>query len=78
MVDPSRLVFIDEIAASTDMMRLGGRCPRGVHLIGRVPHRHRNTFAFVTAPRHGRMTALIVVAGAMYGETSLAHARWRR
>ena len=35
--DPARLVFIDETAASTNMVRLRGRAPRGVRLIGRVP-----------------------------------------
>jgi hypothetical protein len=37
MLDPARLVFIDETAASTNMVRLRGRAPRGVRLIGRVP-----------------------------------------
>ena len=36
-VDPARLVFIDETAANTKMVRLYGRCPRGERLIDRVP-----------------------------------------
>jgi hypothetical protein len=28
MLDPARLVFIDETATSTNMVRLRGRCPR--------------------------------------------------
>ena len=37
LFDPARLVFIDETAANTKMMRVGGRCVRGERLIGRVP-----------------------------------------
>jgi hypothetical protein len=37
MLDPAHLVFIDETAVSTNMVRLGGRAPRGVRLIGLVP-----------------------------------------
>ncbi len=36
-LNPARLVFIDETAASTKMVRLNGRCPRGVRLIGDAP-----------------------------------------
>ena len=35
MFDPARLVFVDETAANTKMVRLSGRCPRGERLIGR-------------------------------------------
>ena len=37
MLDPARLVFIDETAANTKMARLRGRCPRGERLVGNVP-----------------------------------------
>ena len=37
MLDPARLVFIDETAVSTNMVRLRGRAPRGVRVIGAVP-----------------------------------------
>jgi hypothetical protein len=40
MLDSSRLVFIDETAANTKMVRLRGRCPRAERLVGRVPHGH--------------------------------------
>ena len=33
MLDPARLVFIDEPATSTNMVRLRGRCPRGERLV---------------------------------------------
>ena len=43
MFDPARLVFVDETAANTKMVRLSGRCPRGERLIGRVPQGHWKT-----------------------------------
>jgi hypothetical protein len=36
MFDPARLVFIDETAANTKMVRLYDRCPRGERLIERA------------------------------------------
>ena len=39
MFDPAHLVFVDETAANTKMVRLSGRCRRGERLIGRVPIR---------------------------------------
>jgi len=35
--DPAHLVFVEETAANTKMVRLSGRCRRGKRLIGRVP-----------------------------------------
>jgi hypothetical protein len=46
MLDPARLVFIDETAVSTNMVRLRGRAPRGVRLIGRVPLGEWETITF--------------------------------
>jgi len=37
MLDTTRLVFIDETAVATNMVRIRGRAPRGVRLIGEVP-----------------------------------------
>ena len=36
MFDPARLVFIDETSTNTAMVRLRGRCPRGIRLIDHV------------------------------------------
>ena len=41
MLDPARLVFIDETAVSTNMVRLRGRAPRGVRVI--VPSQRPST-----------------------------------
>ena len=50
-----------------------GRAPRGVRLIGRVPLGAWQTITFVAALRHNRMTARMVINGAMSGETFLAY-----
>lgn len=47
--DPTRLVFIDETWASTNMARRHGRCPRGERLRVGVPHGHWKTTTFVGA-----------------------------
>ena len=75
MLDTARLVFIDEIAVSTNMVRLRGRAPRGVRLIGHVPLGKWETITFVAALRHNKMTAPMVVEGAMTGEMFLAYVK---
>ena len=49
MLDPARLVFIDETAVTTKMVRLWGRGPRGIELIGRAPC---GEWRLATAPVH--------------------------
>ena len=61
MLDPARLVFIDETAVSTNMVRLRGRAPRGVRVIGAVPLGRWETITFVAALRHNKMVAPMVV-----------------
>ena len=61
MLDPARLVFIDETATSTNMVRLRGRCPRGERLIASVPHGHWKTITFVAGLRHRRARAARIV-----------------
>ena len=73
MFDPARLVFIDETAVSTNMVRLRGRAPRGVRLIGDVPLGEWKTITFVAALRHNKMTAPMVFDGPMNGEMFLAY-----
>jgi transposase len=73
MLDPARLVFIDETAVSTNMARLRGRAPRGTRVIGTVPLGTWETITFVGALRHNKMTAPMVVEGAMTGEMFLAY-----
>src|SRR3977135_4479710 len=73
MLDPARLVFIDETAVSTNMVRLRGRAPRRVRVIGSVPLGAWQTITFVAALRHNKMTAPMVIEGAMTGEMFLAY-----
>jgi putative transposase len=73
MLDPARLVFIDETAVTTNMVRLRGRAPRGVRLVGSVPLGEWQTITFVAALRHNKMTAPMVIEGAMTGEIFLAY-----
>ena len=73
MFDPARLVFIDETAVTTKMVRLYGRSPRGVELIGRAPFGKWQTVTFVAALRHNKMAASMVIEGAMNAEMFLAY-----
>ena len=57
LFNPAHLVFIDETAANTKMVRLSGRCERGERLVGRVPNGHWKTITFVGALRCNGMTA---------------------
>ncbi len=59
-----RLVFIDETAVTTKMVRHYGRCRRGERLVAKVPHGHWMTMTLVTALR---------IDGAMDGPTFLAY-----
>src|SRR5262249_56917727 len=68
-----RLVFVDETAANTKMVRLSGRCPRGERLIGRVPQGHWKTVTFVAALRRNGMRAPCTVDGSMNGAKFLAY-----
>jgi transposase len=73
MLDPAHLVFIDETAVSTNLVRLKGRAPRGVRLIGHVPLGEWKTITFVAALRHNKMIAPMVIDGPMTGEMFLAY-----
>ena len=73
MFDPARLVFIDETAVTTKMVRLYGRSPRGVELIGRAPFGKWETITFVAALRHNKMDAPMTIDGAMNAEMFLAY-----
>jgi transposase len=73
MLDPARLVFIDETAVSTNLARLRGRAPRGTRLVGHVPLGTWKTITFVAALRHDKMVAPMVIEGAMTGDMFLAY-----
>ena len=73
MFDPARLVFLDETATSTNMVRLRGRCPRGERLIDHVPHGHWKTITFVAGLRRRAMVAPLVLDGPMNATTFVAY-----
>ncbi len=50
-LDPTRLVFIDETGASTNMARQLGRCRRGRRLRSAVPNGHYKTVRLVAGLR---------------------------
>jgi hypothetical protein len=48
-IDPSRLVFIDETWAKTNMTRTQGRCARGERLVAKAPFGRWRTLTFLAA-----------------------------
>ncbi len=72
-LDPAHLLFIDETATATNMTRLRGRSMQGQRLIGKAPHGHRKTTTFVAALRNDRITAPLVIDGAMNGKTFIRY-----
>ncbi len=66
-LDPSRLVFIDETWASTNMARKNGRAPKGERLRASVPHGHWKTTTFVAGLRLSGLTAPMVLDGPING-----------
>jgi transposase len=73
LLNPARLVFIDETAVTTNMVRLNGRSPRGERLVGIVPQGHWETVTLVAGLRCTGIVAPMVFKGAMNAETFLAY-----
>ena len=73
LLDARRLVFIDETAVTTKMVRHYRRCLRGKRLVGSVPHGHWKTLTYVAALRIDGLTANFVLDGAMNGTSFLAY-----
>ena len=74
-IDPSRLKFLDETWAKTNMVRGYGRSLRGRRLVGQAPAGHWKTTTFVCALGSEGLFAPTVVDGAMNGATFLAYVR---
>ena len=72
-IDPSRLVFIDETWAKTNMTRRRGWAPRGERLIAKVPQGHWTTTTFLAALRYDRIDAPCLFDGPINGERFLAY-----
>ncbi len=72
-LDPSRLVFIDETWAKTNMTRTHGRCLRGERLVAKVPYGRWKTLTFIAALRCDAITAPLVLDQPINGEWFLAY-----
>ena len=73
LLDTTRLVFIDETAVTTKMVRLNGWNSRGERLIGDVPMGNWETVTFVAGLRQTGIVAPMLIKGAMNGEAFLAY-----
>ncbi len=67
LLDPDRLVFIDETGTSTNMVRRCGHAARGQRLVDKVPHGHWKTTTFVGGLTTRGFVAPYVLDGAMNG-----------
>jgi transposase len=73
LLDPAKLVFLDETSVNTNMLRLYGRCSCGERLVDHVPFGQWKTMTFVSALRHDGMVAPMLINGPMDGELFLAY-----
>ena len=67
LIDPSRLVFIDETWVKTNMAPLRGWGPRGKRLKAYAPYGHWKTLTFIAGLRHDRIDAPWVLDGPING-----------
>jgi putative transposase len=67
LIDPKRLVFIDETWTKTNMAALRGWSECGKRLETKVPHGHWKTQTFIAALRHDRVEAPWVLDGPING-----------
>jgi transposase len=74
-LEVSKLVFLDETAASTTMTRAYGRAPKGQRCLAAVPQGHWKTTTLVAGLRVGAITAPLVLDGPMDGPSFLAYVR---
>jgi transposase len=72
-LDPARLIFIDETAASTKMARLRGRAPKGERCLAAIPHGHWKTTTFTAGLRIGGLAAPMTLDGPMDGDAFCAY-----
>ena len=68
LIDPRRLVFIDETWTKTNMTRLRGWAPRGQRLVDKVPQGKWKTATFLAALRNDRIDAPCLFDGPINGE----------
>ena len=73
--DPTKLVFIDETWAKTNMTRLRGWCPVGERLVDAVPHGHWKTTTLIAALDHGGMRCSMNLDGPVNAASFLSFVR---
>jgi transposase len=73
LLDSTHLVFIDETAVTTNMVRLNGWGPRGERVVGDVPMGQWETVTFIAGFRQAGIVAPMLIKGAMNGEAFLAY-----
>jgi hypothetical protein len=71
-LDTARLVFIDETAVTTNMVRLDGWSPRGERLVADAPM-GTGTVTFIAGLRQAGAVAPMLIKGAMNGDAFLAY-----
>lgn len=74
-IEASRLVFVDESGAKTNMTRLRGRAPRGQRVYDSAPHGHWHTTTMLSSMRLDSSTACMVVDGATDTDIFTAYVR---
>jgi transposase len=74
VLEPERLVFIDESGASTKMARIYGRARRGKRCRAPIPHGHWKTTTLTAALRADGLTAPMLLDGPMNGAAFRAYA----
>jgi transposase len=72
-LNPGKLIFIDETATKTNLVRLYGRSARGTRLVDTSPHGHWKTSTFIAGLREDGLVAPAVFDGAINGELFLAY-----
>lgn len=72
-IEASRLVFVDESGAKTNMTRLRGRAPRGHRVYDSAPHGHWHTTTMLSSMRLDGSTACMVVDGATDTDVFMAY-----
>jgi transposase len=75
LLDPAKLVFIDETGTSTSMARNYGRARRGLRALGRVPWGHWKTVTFTAALRLEGIAAPFVIDEPMNGAIFVEYIR---
>lgn len=73
--DPSRLIFLDESGAKTNLTRLRGRAPQGERVHASAPAGHWQTTTIIGSIRLDGSTACMTIDGATDSEIFRAYVR---